>query len=37
MMENNWILQKSTAQNSEQIQGCSCNLYMARSEEFLFI
>ena len=37
MMEKNWVLQKGIDQNSGQMQGCSCNLYLARSEEFLFI
>ena len=35
MMESHQVLiKKATSQNTEQKKGCSCNLYIARNEEF---
>ena len=31
------FLLKKTYQNTEQKEGCFCNLYIARNEEFQFI
>ena len=36
-MENNYFFIKKYMQNTEQKQGCLCNLYViARNEEFQF-
>ena len=34
-MENNFVFRKRTYQNTEQKQGCSCNLYIARIPIYL--
>ena len=37
MMENNYVFIKKCISKPEQKEGCSCNLYITRNEEFLFI